>query len=119
MIRVDLGHELNAGRVVLVMRERVMGIRHTDLRIRAGALLAAEHEGHDPCQVGLEREELQVEHQLEVLLELPWGWALGLVDERRVDVALRLSLLNPALDVPHRLCVLLDLDLRPSSRCLA
>jgi hypothetical protein len=40
-----------------------------DLRIRTIALLARELESHDPRDIGLERQNLQIEHQLDVIGE--------------------------------------------------
>ena len=50
------------------MGHRVVRLGHADLRIRAGASLAGELESDDPRHVGLQRQHLQVEHQLDVVL---------------------------------------------------
>ncbi len=84
--------------------------RHTDLRIGAGALFLPDHEGDDACQVGLKRQELQVEHQREVILEHR-RHALWLIERGQLEVALFLGLLDPAFDVTNRFCVLLHLRL--------
>ena len=52
-----------------MVRDRMMRIGHTDLRIGAAAELAADHERHDARDVALIGEQLQVEHQLGMLLE--------------------------------------------------
>ena len=87
-----------------------MRFRHADLRIRARALLLADHERDDTSQIRLEREELQVEHQRQVILEHR-RHTLRLVERGQLDVALLFGLLNPAFDVANGLGVLLDLRL--------
>ena len=84
--------------------------RDPDLRVGARALLLADHERDDARHVRLEREELQVEHQLQVVLEARRR-ALRLANLRQLQLALFLGALDPALGVAHRLGVLVQLQL--------
>ena len=119
VIAIDLRHVRDELRSVVVVRQRMVRFGHADLRVRPGALLLADHERDDARQVGLKRQELQVEHQRQVVFE-DRRHALRLFDRRQLDVALLLGSLNAPLDVANRLGVFLDLDLvlrteRPSS----
>ncbi len=49
-----------------MVRERVMGFGHADLRVRPAGLLAAVHERDHACQIGLVRQQLQIVEQLDV-----------------------------------------------------
>ena len=64
---VDLGDLLDPLRLVAVVGQRMVRIGHADLRIGPQAALAAEHHRRDAREVGLERDHLQVEHQLHVV----------------------------------------------------
>ena len=70
VIRVDLRQLRELLRRVLVMRRRVMRLGDADLRIGPRAHLARELERDDARDVGLQREHLQVEHQLRVLFPI-------------------------------------------------
>ena len=105
VIRVDLRNLLALLRLVLVVRDGVVRVRDADGRIGPVAQLAADQEGDDARDVGLPGEELQVEHQIDVLLE-------GVRDAeghgeigRRLQVA-PLRALDAALHVPDRIEVL-------------
>ena len=65
--RVDLGHPLDPLGVAAVVRERVVRIGHADLRIRPHAAFASHHQRDDAGHVGLEGDQLQVEHQVDVV----------------------------------------------------
>ncbi len=83
---------------------------HADLRIRPRALLLRDHERDDAREIRLERQQLEVEHQGDVILEHR-RHALRLIDRRDLQVALLLGLLDAALDVADRFGVLVDLAL--------
>ena len=83
---------------------------HANLRVRTRALFLADHERDDARQVGLKRQELQVEHQRQVVFE-DRRRALRLLHRRQFDVALFLGFLNAALDVANRFGVFVDLGL--------
>ena len=110
VVAVDLRHVRHQLRQVVVVRQRMVRLRHPDLRVGARALLLADHERDHPRQVGLEGEELQVEHQLQVVLE-DRRRALRLPQLRQLQVVLLLRPLDPPLDVAHRLGVLVELHL--------
>ena len=88
----------------------MMRLRHADLRIRSRAALARELERDDARQIGLERQHLQVEHQLHVVFPR-FGHARRPVEirERRLAVLL-LRFLDPALDFAHGIEVLAHLQ---------
>ena len=108
------------------MRHRVMRLVQPDLRIHARALLAAIHERGHARDVALERQVLQVEHQLGVIVE-PLGHADAgpvVLRQRRFGV-LRLGLLDAPLDlaqhvevVGHRRSIR-GPELRPASRAIS
>ena len=83
---------------------------YADLGERPAADFFAEHEGADACQVGLIRQRQQVEHEPTMLFKRP-GDADWLLDDRYVAVTLLLGLLNPALDIPHGVEILRELQL--------
>jgi hypothetical protein len=66
MIGIDLGDLLNPVFLALMMRERAVRIGNPDLAIGAMAGFAAIHEGYPARHVGLHRQDLQVEHHLEI-----------------------------------------------------
>src|SRR5262245_64107659 len=87
-----------------------MRFGHANLWIWTGALLLAEHETDDSGQVRSQRQQLQVEHQRQVIFEHRRS-ALRLRERRQLDVALRFGRLNSAFDVPDRFGVFLDPEL--------
>ena len=101
-VRDELGH-------VVVVRQRVMRLGHADLRVGPRALLLADHEGDDARQVRLQRQQLQIHHQREVILERRRD-ALRLLERRQLDVALLLGAGDAPLDVSHGIGILLYLD---------
>ena len=56
-------------RIVLVVRQLMMGFGDAHLRVRSRALFTAVHESDHPCQVALVRQQLQVVQQLHVRVE--------------------------------------------------
>src|SRR5207302_11105816 len=60
---IDFRHPRNFFRIVAMMRQRMMRIRHTRFRISAVARLARELKGDDPRDIALKSQHLQVEHQ--------------------------------------------------------
>ena len=69
MIAVDLRELGDAGRLVAVMRRRVEALRHAALWIDAARSVATHLEREHPRDIGLERQGLQVEHELHMLVE--------------------------------------------------
>ena len=69
LIRIELRVPLDVLGPLLVVRHRVMALREADLGIGAEVELAAEHERHDAREVRLEREPLELVHELHVLAE--------------------------------------------------
>src|SRR5688572_2496963 len=67
MERIDLGDLLDLFGIIAVMARRMVRIWHADLWIRAVAQLARELERDDARNVCLERENLQIEHELRVV----------------------------------------------------
>ena len=64
---VDLRDLLDEVGMAAMMRQRMVRIGNADFGIGAHAAFAAEHHGRDARQVGLERDRLQIEHQLHVV----------------------------------------------------
>ena len=95
--------------VAAVVRQRVVGVRDVDLRIRPVARLVRHHEGDDPGQVGLPGQHLQVEHQPGVLAEGAGNAGRLLHRHRQVGQSLPLGHPDPALDVADGLGVLVEL----------
>ena len=69
LIGIELRVTLDVLGLLLVVRHRVMALREADLGISAEIELAAEHERHDAREVRLEREPLELVHELHVLAE--------------------------------------------------
>ena len=99
--RVDLRQLRELLGPLAVVRGRVVRVGDPDLGERAHALLAADQEARDAGQVGLERHQHQVEHEVGVLLE-DGGDAGRLHHVGQLAVALALGDLDAALDVAHR-----------------
>ena len=96
------------------MRRRVMRLGHADLRIRARAHLSRELERDHARDVGLQREHLQVKHQLRVVF--PVGRHTDGPRQhvgQRVAVLL-LGLLDAPLDFADRVQILVHA--RPVAR---
>ena len=102
MVGAHLGQLLQALRPVLVVRERVVRIRHADLRVGLRGQLRGHQERDDAGQVGLVGKHLQVEHHLHVLVERSRDARRRPFHHRQLAVRLRFRPLDAALDVAHR-----------------
>ena len=100
VIPVDLAELGDVRRLVAVMRRRVEALGDAALRIDAARRVAAHLEREHARDVGLERERLQVEHQLDVLVERVGhaGRRAGQLARLAAHVA-RLDLLDAPLDL--------------------
>ena len=107
---VELGLPRELLRVVLVVRERMVRVGHADLGVGAHAGLPHHQEREDACEVRLERQGLQVKHQLDVLLERG-GNADRTIDEWQFPLHLLLGLVHAAFDVAHGVQILRQLRL--------
>ena len=86
----------------------MMLIRHADVRIRPVADLARENHAEDARRVRLEREQLQVEHELRVLVERS-GNAERPIRQRDVACAFRFRGADALLDLAHGVEILVEL----------
>ena len=86
-----------------------MRIGDADLGVGARAHFARHQEGDDPRHVALERQHLEIEHQLRMLGKRRRDAAARPVHRRQLDVDLFLRLLNPPLDVTNGVEVLRQL----------
>ena len=59
----------SCSRPIAVVRQPVMALGDADFGIGAEVELAPQHERRDAGEVGLKRQPLQVEHQVDVLVE--------------------------------------------------
>jgi hypothetical protein len=90
------------------MRQRMMRIRHADLGVGPVARLARQLERDDPGHVTLQRQHLQIEHQLRVV-GVRSRHAGGTIEiGQRLIGRARFRLLNPPFDLPNRVEVLAD-----------
>ena len=110
VITVDPGHALHQLGNKVVVRQRMVRFGHANLRVWARALFFADHEGNDAREIGLERQELQVEHQRQVIFK-DRRCALRLLHRRQLEVALLLGFLDAPLHVANRVGILIDLGL--------
>ena len=108
VVRVDAGDLLHELRVAAMVGERMVRVGNADLGIALQAPLASDHHGRDAREVGLEGHHLEVEHQLDVLGERR-GDAGRLLDARRELGAFLFRPLQPPLDLPDRVEVLVHL----------
>ena len=106
--RIDLGNLRELLRIVAVMTGGMVRVWDADFRVRAVAELARQLEGDDPGDVGLKRQDLQVEHELRVVGE---RWRdthrpvqIGHLIVRRP----RFGTLDLALDLANAVEVLID-----------
>ena len=107
-MRVDRGVARDLVGIVRMVRDRMVGFRHANLRIGAPAELARHHERDDPRQVALVGQHLQIEHQLRVFF-VGRRNAGRLLDQRQFPLALLLGRLNPPLGVANRFQIFLKL----------
>ena len=109
MIVIDLRDFLDHGRIVAVMRQRVMPIGKTDFAVSAVAAFAHRQERGHARKIRLEGDGHHVGHQLEVLAEFR-GDAEGLsIGDRFGRHAFRA--LNAALQLANRREVFVELPL--------
>ena len=105
------------------MRERVVRVRHADLRDTArGARLPRHHEREDARQVGLDTPARSRSNISRACSSKVAGMPRRLLDDRQLRGALLLGLLDAPLDVAHRLQVLGQLRAvaaRPGRACSA
>ena len=109
MERADLGDLLDLHRIVAVMAGRMVRLRDANLGISTVAELARKLEGADPCDIGLERQQLQVEHERGVIGE-PRRYANRTIEIASLQVLLGRCLrkLDLTLDLSHAVEVLVD-----------
>src|SRR5262249_55538887 len=110
VIAIDLRHVLDDRRNIVVMRKRMMGFRHPDLRIWPRALFFADHERDDSREVRLKCQKLEVQHQGEMVLEYRRN-TLGCIHGRQRDVTLFFRSLNAAFNVANGIGIFVDLAL--------
>jgi len=67
VIGIDRGNLVQKDRIHLVVRDRMVAVRDTNLRIGTVRALAAHHHRGDARQIRLEGDEQHVGHQLEVV----------------------------------------------------
>ena len=108
VVLVDLGDHGELRRIVPVVRRRVVRIRHADLGVRPVARLAGELERDDAGHVALQRQELQVEHQLRVVGVGGRHADRAVEIRQRVVHRLRLGPLDAALHLAHGVEILAD-----------
>ena len=102
VIAADLGQLGQAFGLVLVVRQRVVRVGHPDLGIGLGGELGRHQEGDDAGHVGLVRQQLKVEHHLDVLAERGRRARRRTLDGGQLAVRIGLGPLNAPLDVAHR-----------------
>ena len=109
MIGVDLREPVDSGLVLGVMRREVERVGHAALGERPPRRVARQLERRHARGLGRERERLEVEHDLHVLLE-----RLGHADRRERDrarrarIVMRLDALDPPLDLTDVVEVLIE-----------
>lgn len=69
MVAVDLGHFFDEIGMTAVVSEGVVGVGDADFRIDADAAFAAHHHGGNAGEVGLEGDDLKVEHEADIVAE--------------------------------------------------
>ena len=117
--RVDLGNLRELLRIVAVMTRGMVRVGDADFRIRAVTQLARQLEGHDPRDVRLKRQDLQVEHQLRVVgkrrrdTHRPIQIGHGIVRRPRFGA------LDLALDLANAVEILIDANAVGRSRLSA
>ena len=107
VIRIQFRVILHLFRIVAVVRHRVMRLGQANLGVWAIHVFASHHQRADTCDVRLERQHLQVEHQLDVLLE-GFGHAGRLLGQCKVPVG-RFGLRDALFDVANGVEILAEL----------
>ena len=76
-------------------------IRHAKLGIRLGGELRGHHEADDTGEVGLIGNDLQIEHQLDVLFKGRRDASQRPLHHRQLTVDIGLGSQDASLDVPN------------------
>lgn len=108
MIGIDAGFLRHQFGVVAMMRDEVVLARDADHRIGAAAQLARHDQAEDARQIGAERHDLEIEHQLGVLFKAV-GDTDGAIGQLEILRGLRFRVLNTLLDVAHGVEILAKL----------
>ena len=106
---IDLGHSRNFCRIVAVMRQWMMRIRHANFGVTAVTGFAGKLESDDPGHVSLKRQELQIKHE-PGMIGISRGNANGSIEVLEwvlFDIAL--GLLNSLLHVANGIEVITNL----------
>src|SRR5262245_41716151 len=109
VITVQLGKLIDLLWSLQMMSERVQGRGQANLRIKPRTSVNAHLERRDACDVGHECYDLQVEHQLDVLLKRV-RYAEGRIRQcaRPATGIVVLDLLNMSLDLSNRIEIIVD-----------
>src|SRR4029077_12190338 len=106
---VDLGKLVDFCFVALMMRYAVVGIGHADSPVGSIAAFAAQHDRCDAGQIGLECDDLEVKHQLGVILKRIWNSDRAPQYWKFESGALGLGELDAALDIANGFQVIVEL----------
>src|SRR6185503_15788540 len=90
------------------MSERMMRIGDANLRIDSHTALAAQHHRCNPRQVRLERDHLELIHQLRIVGQRDW-YPGGFLHCRRHLAIVLLGSLDPSLDLSYSRKVFVEL----------
>ena len=91
-----------------MVRQPVMALVDADLGIGAEIQLAPEHEGDDAREIAAERQPLQLEHQLHVLVEAPGNAGRPVETGERLIGPAPLRALDAPFDLAHGVEILAD-----------
>src|SRR5437016_3356111 len=106
--RVDLGDFGELFRIVAMMTRGMVRVWDADFRIRTVIELARQLEADNPSDVGLKRQDLQVEQELRVVGERRRDTYRSLKVGHRIFGNPCLSVLDLALDLANAVEVLID-----------
>src|SRR5439155_25370134 len=95
-------------RIVAVMTRWMVRVGHADLRIRAIALLARELKRDDAREIRLERQNLQIEHELRVIGERGGNAHRPIEVGHRVLHRRGLGTLDLSLDLANAVEIVID-----------
>src|SRR5262252_3236880 len=101
MIRVDLFDLRDFFGLSRVMRDWMMRVRHSHLRIRDTAEFTPEHQRDDAGEVTLIGKYLQIAHQFHVLV-ISARNAYGMIDYRQILIVLFLGDLDASFHIAYR-----------------
>ncbi len=102
VIALDLRQPRLLGLIVAVMRQRVERIRHADMVVGLVAHFGRDHEALDAGQIALVGQRHEVEHQVQVFVEILGRCARHLRQLQFGDIAL-LCIAGAPLDLVHAL----------------